>query len=427
MRFLLLNQSFAPDSTATAQHLADLAQHLHSAGHQVIVITDRRSYENRAVAYPVREQWHEIDVRRVATTGFGKRSFGGRLVDGISFLINLSGKLFFVPRPDIVVSFTSPPLLGLLGALFARAVVARPVHWLMDLNIDAAIATGSLAEKSLFTRLVLRGFRWSLVHSDVVIVEDRLTRERAEQRGARRDSIAIIPPWPVHEESPADDAVRSAFRAEHGLEHACVVMFSGNHAAVHPLDTLLAAIQRLDNEGFVFLFIGGGERVCDVTAAIHRDGLRNVKQLPLQPRDQLGGTLLAADIHLVVMGNEMNGLGHPSKMYGVLATGKPYVFIGPKNSFAGDILAECPYGFIVEHGDVDGLVSALRTARDLSPSQRENFRMANTAYVARRFGRERLLAIFDAAVFGAQPKGASSMASQMSAISSDRSESEEGR
>ncbi len=427
MRILLLNQSFAPDTTATAQHLADLARHLHSAGHQVIVLADRRSYESRAAVYPAREPWHDIDVRRIATTRFGKHSFAGRLVDGVSFLVMLSGKLFFVPRPDIVVSFTSPPLLGLLGAIYARVVAARPVHWLMDLNIDAAIVTGRLAKTSLFTRLLLRAFRWSLSLSELVIVEDRLTMERAELRGARRESVVVIPPWPAHEPSPVDDAVRSAFRSEHGVEDAFVVMFSGNHAAVHPLDTLLEAIQRLDGEGFVFLFVGAGDRVRDVTAAIHRNGLRNVKQLPLQPRDRLSGTLQAADVHLVVMGNEMNGLGHPSKMYGVLATGKPYIFIGPKNSFASDILAECPFGFAVEHGDVEGLVSALRSARDLSPSQREIYREANIAYVARRFGRERSLAIFDEAVFGAQTTAASSMASQISAISSGLSESDDGR
>jgi hypothetical protein len=427
MRILLLNQSFAPDCTATAQHLVDLARHLHSAGHEVVVLADRRSYESRGFAYPTHEQWQGIDVRRVMTTGFGKRSFAGRLVDGVSFLIMLSVKLFFVPRPNIIVSFTSPPLLGWVSVIYARVVGARPIHWLMDLNIDAAIARGSLAEKSSFTRLLLRVFRRSLSQSELIIVEDRWTLERAVLRGARRESVVIIPPWPAHEASPEDDVARAVFRSEHAVEDAFVVMFSGSHAAVHPLDTLLAAIQRLDSEGFLFLFIGAGDRVRDVTAAIHRDGLRSVKQLPLQPRDRLGGTLQAADIHLVVMGNEMNGLGHPSKMYGVLATGKPYVFIGPKNSFAGDILAECPFGFAVEHGDVEGLVFALRSARNLSAKQREAYREANIAYLARRFGRARSLAIFDEAVLGAQPTVASSIALQMSAISSDRSESDEGR
>jgi colanic acid biosynthesis glycosyl transferase WcaI len=400
MRILLLNQSFAPDTTATAQFLADLARHLQSAGHQVTVVADRRKYESREAVFPSRERWRDIDVRRVATTWFGKQGFMGRLVDGISFLAMLSARLFVVPRPDIVVSFTSPPLLGLLGAVYAGVVGARAVHWLMDLNIDAAIATGSLAEKSLFTRLLLWAFRRSLSQSEVVIVEDRWTMERAVMRGARRESVAIIPPWPAHDASPADVAAGAAFRSSHGLDNEFIVMFSGNHAAVHPLDTLLAAIRRLDGEGFLFLFIGAGDRVRDVSAAIQRDGLRNVRQLPLQPRDRLGGTLQAADVHLVVMGNEMNGLGHPSKMYGILATGKPYVFIGPKNSFAGDILAACPYGFSVEHGDVEGLVSALRAARDLIPQEREIYREANIAHLASRFGRERSLSIFDAAVLG---------------------------
>ena len=160
---------------------------------------------------------------------------------------------------------------------------------------------------------------------------------------------------------------------------------------------MLEAARQLDRQVFLFLFVGGGDRVSDVTSAVRHYTLRDVKQLPLQPRNLLASSLAAADLHVIVMGNIMNGLGHPSKMYGVLATGSPYVFIGPKESFAGDILAECPYGFAVEHGDVDGLVTALRRAKALRPEERQAYREANRAY-ARRFSRDRALAIFDAAV-----------------------------
>ncbi len=164
-------------------------------------------------------------------------------------------------------------------------------------------------------------------------------------------------------------------------------MFSGNHAAVHPLDTLLEAARELDGQGFRFLFVGGGERVRDVSAAVRRHRLRDVRQIPHQPRAGLAASLASADLHIVVMGNSMHGLGQPSKMYGVLAAGAPYVFLGPKGSFVSDMLADCPYGFSVEHGNVAGLVAAIRRARALSPGERQTYRVANRDYLSRHFGR----------------------------------------
>jgi colanic acid biosynthesis glycosyl transferase WcaI len=427
MRILLLNQSFHPDITATAQHLVDIALHLREDGHEVVVIADRRAYEDRGLIYPIHEIWNGLEVRRVRTTSHGKRHFSGRIIDGISFIGGTIWRLLGCPRPDIVVSFTSPPLLGLLGVLYARIVGARSIHWLMDLNIDAAIALGRFKENSSVARILLRAFRYSLYLSSAVIVEDRFTAARAILRGARPETISIIPPWPAHEYSPTDEDSAAAFRAEYGIGNEFVVMFSGSHVTVHPLDTLLAAARQLDGQGFLFMFIGGGKRVRDVTEAVRQHKLKDIRQLPLQPRERISGSLTAAGLHVVVMGNEMNGLGHPSKMYGVLATGKPYVFIGPRESFAGDILAECPCGFAVEHGDVEGLVTAIRRARKLTPDEREMYRQANTAYLARRFGKARSLATFDRVIHASRIDPASSTASQTVSISSGRSERDDGR
>ena len=179
MRILLLNQGFPPDSTATAQHLGDVALHLRDLGHQVMVIADRHEYERGAAVYPPRANWYGVDVWRVATTAFGKRSRAGRLLDGISFLVMVAVRLLFLPRPDLVVSLTSPPLLGFVAAIYARARRVHFTHWLMDLNIDAAIALGQIGERSLLGRVLLWGFRYSLSQSDRVVVEDRFTGERA--------------------------------------------------------------------------------------------------------------------------------------------------------------------------------------------------------------------------------------------------------
>src|SRR5690606_9916775 len=123
----------------------------------------------------------------------------------------------------------------------------------------------------------------------------------------------------------------NSFRKEHGLEGKFVILYSGNHSVVHPLETLLEAARRLESEPRVrFLFVGGGLRKQEVTAFREKYQLHNILELPYQPKEKLPESLASGDMHVVILGDNVNGLVHPSKIYGVLASGRPYLFLGPQ-------------------------------------------------------------------------------------------------
>jgi glycosyltransferase involved in cell wall biosynthesis len=252
----------------------------------------------------------------------------------------------------------------------------------MDLNPDIAFAVGYLKPKSVFGRFLTAVLRLSVRHSDFVVVLDRWMRQRMLAHGVSADRVIVVPPWPVNGQTPLHAEHGKRFRQAHGITQRFVLLYSGNHSIAHPLDTVLqTALEMRENPDVLFLFIGGGLREKDVFNFSAAHQLKNIRQLPYQPREKLVESLSAADLHLVVMGDRMSGLVHVSKIYGVLATGAPYVFIGPRASHIGDLQEECPYGFHVEPGDTRGLMEVIRHAQLLDGAAKETIFNENTAYV----------------------------------------------
>ena len=144
MRILFLNQTFHPDVAATAQYASDLAATLAERGHDVTVVCSRRAYDSPGERYPRRETWRGVEIRRISCFGFGKKARWRRAADFGSYIANCALHLAALPRFDVVVGMTSPPLISWLGALFARIKGGRFVFWVMDLNPDEALAAGWL-------------------------------------------------------------------------------------------------------------------------------------------------------------------------------------------------------------------------------------------------------------------------------------------
>ena len=161
-------------------------------------------------------------------------------------------------------------------------------------------------------------------------------------------------------------SLMKSFRATLKLSHRFVVMYSGNHSPCHPLETLLQAAERLaENEDVAFCFVGGGSEFGKVKERARNRGLRNVLCLPYQPIEKLSGSLSAADLHVVVMGDQYVGIVHPCKIYNVLAVKKPFLYIGPNESHVTDIIRRCD-AYVSSHGDVEGVVTnILRATRNI--------------------------------------------------------------
>jgi glycosyltransferase involved in cell wall biosynthesis len=272
----------------------------------------------------------------------------------------------------------------------------------MDVNPDAAIAVGYLKKGGLPARFLNWIFGQTLRHSDDIVVLDRWMKERIVGHGADPDRVSIVPPWPVDEFAQIDARTAGTkFRQELRIDGKFVVLYSGNHSVVHPLDTLMeAAVQLKDDPSVQFLFIGGGLRVAEVTECVKRHELKHVLQIAHQPRERLAESLFSADLHVVVMGEAVSGLVHTSKIYGILSTGIPYVFIGPRRSHVVDLLQECPYGFHVEHGNASGLVQAIRKAQALKPAERAVYSRENRQFVTSRYSARKSMSLFAEEVLG---------------------------
>ncbi|MCX6923565.1 MAG: hypothetical protein NT154_10230 [Verrucomicrobia bacterium] len=125
MTFLLLNQTFYPDVMATGQYLTELALRLVERGHQVAVVTSCRAYDHPETQFPKAETWRGIRICRVGATGFGKAAKWRRAADFASILALCTLRLALLPRHDVVVALTSPPLISFLGSVVARVRRSR--------------------------------------------------------------------------------------------------------------------------------------------------------------------------------------------------------------------------------------------------------------------------------------------------------------
>jgi colanic acid biosynthesis glycosyl transferase WcaI len=361
MKILLLNQCFYPDLVSTAQHASDLAAALAERGHEVTVVASSRAYDNPGVRFPTKEEWHGTRILRIPCLGLGKTAKWRRVANFASFFLSCILRLIFLPRFDVVIALTSPPLISLLGALYVKLKGGRFVFWVMDLNPDEAIAAGWLREESTAAHVLGSLLNFSLRASDEVVVLDRFMRARIMWKRVPARKISVIPPWAHSDVVRYDPEGGAAFREKHGLAGKFVVMYSGNHSPCHPLTTVLESARRLAHRSeIVFCFVGGGSELPAVKtfAATHR--LANIVCLPYQPLSELSGSLSAADLHVVIMGDPFVGIVHTCKIYNIMCVGSPVLYMGPVKSHVMDIAAGTGIPlYAAEHGDVDQVVACI--------------------------------------------------------------------
>lgn len=362
MNVLILNQAFYPDVVSTAQHASDLARGLTQAGHEVTVICNSRGYDDPKLRFPNQETWNKVKIVRIRSTGFGKSSKWRRAADFGTFMASCAFRLWSLPQFDVVVAMTSPPLISFVATLAVPGRARSLVFWSMDLNPDEAIAAGWLRAESPVARLLSRLLLHSLQRADCIVALDRFMKARIEAKGIPAEKVLVVPPWSHDDRVRFDPAGREEFRAIYKLSRRFVVMYSGNHSPCHPLETLLQAAERLaDHEDIAFCFIGGGSEFRKVQERARERGMRNVLCLPYQPIEKLSGSLSAADLHVVVMGDQYVGIVHPCKIYNVLAVRKPFLYIGPNESHVTDIIRQSS-AYVSSHGDVEGVVANILRA-----------------------------------------------------------------
>ena len=372
-RVLFVNRYFHPDFSATSQMLSDLALDLSAEGFDVTVVTSRQRYDSPGASLPAFEVVGGVKVHRIATSAFGRTHPAGRLVDYLTFHVSaLIALLRLVDRESIVVAKTDPPLIGITAGWVAALKRARLVNWLQDLfpEVLGALTTRPAARLGIAPLAALRD-RYLRRAACNVAVGHRMATLLAE-RMIPVARIAVIENWAdgtvVRPVSPEANALRK----EWGLQDAFVVGYSGNLGMAHEVETIMQAARLLrERTNVVFLFIGGGTRVAEVQRVLQQEHLTNIVFRPYQPRERLADSLSVPDLHLVCLRPAMEGLVVPSKLYGILAAGRPCVFIGAPTGECAASLRQAQCGYTVAGGDGEGLAHIVRQLADDRPLTRE--------------------------------------------------------
>ena len=403
MNVLLYGLNYAPEPVGIGKYSGELAEWLASQGHQVHVITAppyfpaRRLGDGFSNRYSVK-QVDGVRVRRCPLWVPRRPSGLTRLLHLASFALSSLGPLLaqHAWRPDVVITvapafFCAPGAL-LLGRLCGR----RTITWLhiQDFELDAAFELGllkgrlmrSLAET--WERRTLRGFdRLSSISSAMV--------QKLSIKGVDRSRSLLLPNWvdlEIIRPQLVSARQSNTYRRELGIgSDQLVLMYSGSMNKKQGLDLIAEVIHQLaDLPQLVWLLAGEGPTKAELVAATQ--GLPNVHHLPLQPVERLNDWLNAADIHLLPQKAEAADLVLPSKLLGILASGRPVVASSPAGSELADLVDQA--GACVPAGDAGAFAAAIRDLV-VSPERRADAGRRARLLVQDRFGMEAVLSRFE--------------------------------
>lgn len=361
VRLIILNQFFYPDHSATSQLMTDLAESLVEQGVEVTALAGRGRY-NGGEKFAPSEVHQGVRIERAWATGFGKESAIKRLSDYLSFYLGASWKLLRLPRHDVVMALTTPPLVGLIALLVGRLRGMRVVALVQDVYPDVAVSLGALSAHNPATRFLDYLSRFMLRKSDRIVVLGECMRERIVSKvgGDISQRIDVIHNWADGTEIKPLDSAENSFAAEQNLNDKFVVLFSGNLGRVNEFSTVLdAALTLRDRSDILFLFIGEGAKAADIEQFVEEHNLSNIRMLPYQPRANLRQSLAAGHVSLVTLADGLAGLSVPSKTYGILAAGRPILFVGDNRSCVARIVADNNCGEVVSSGDSSRLAQII--------------------------------------------------------------------
>ena len=386
LRVCYFNRSYWPDTGATGQLLTELAEDLVAVhGIEVTVVT---GYPITGEQLPARETRNGVRIVRAAGTTFAQRRFTGRAANYLTYFVSAVWAAVRLPRQDVTVALTDPPIIGL------AALAARPRHGMVFFCQDIFPEVAGLLEDfhSPLANSILDQLNRFLVRraARIVALGDTMALRLVEGKGAAGSKITVIHNWAdTAAIVPADK--RNPFAIANDLAGRFVVLHAGNIGHGQNLDVVIDAAERLKSQpDILLLFIGDGNRKAALQEAVRARGLENVRFLPFQPRDQLRWTYAASDVCLVSLKPGLGGCIVPSKLYPILAAGRPYVAAVDASSEVGALTAAHGAGVLAAPGDAGALASAITTLAD-DPARRQAMG-ARAREAAALFARDRQVA-----------------------------------
>ena len=355
MHILLLNEYYPPDTSATAKMAAQVAETL-AKSHEVTVVAGRPSYDPDEF-YPYkllrRDTRNGVIVERVGSTAYPRHQMKRRVSNYLSYLALAVPRALAI-RPDVVLAMTDPPVAGIAGAFIAR-LAGRPfVYNIRDLYPDMAIG-GDIVRPNGWASRWEKMHRRALKRAARVIVLGDDMRNRILAKGVAPERVVVVrdgtsfPASMPEQSDPVVQEIRSGF--------PFVALHAGNLGFYGAWGTLLKAAEMLRNENAALVFVGDGANRASLEASAA--GSPNVRFLPFRPFEQVPHVMMAGDVHIVTIKRGLEGVVVPSKLYSILAAGRPVLAVAPDSSDAARIVTESGCGLAADPDDPAAVAKAI--------------------------------------------------------------------
>lgn len=269
------------------------------------------------------------------------------------------GKL---PKHDIVISMTDPPLLATVGHVIAKKMKAKHVHWVMDLYPDLLPTLGKKIHP-LFYKIIDAKILRSMKNASVIVPISHCMARYLSHKSITRKKMHVIENWPdkyLLEEGQGDQSLmdHKKFR----------ILYAGTIGLAHEFDTVISAatyFQKTDPD-IEFIFTARGRGYKDFEKKCYRANLKNIQFISPQPSKKLHSLMNAGDLHLVTMKHNAAGKLFPSKFYSACAAGRPILYVGPSACDIHRKITTHYCGATVRNGDSQILVNAIKNYKNNS-------------------------------------------------------------
>jgi colanic acid biosynthesis glycosyl transferase WcaI len=356
-RLLVLNQYYWPGVEATANLLTELCEAL-AVDYGVMVVTGAVRE-----GLPERQERNGVEIVRVRSTVYDRTEIRRRAANYFTYVAGVVSEGLKADPPDLVVCMTDPPFLGAVARLLAARFRVPLLVITQDVFPEIAVKLGRL--KNPFVVRALRVLVDSALRSaDRVVVIGDTMKLRVEEKGVQPARIRVIPNW--GDASTVTPAPRdNEWAKQHRLVNKFVVMHFGNVGHAQDLDTLIRSTTLLrDLDDLVVPIIGVGARKDELERLVKRLEADKVHFMPWQPYDQRSLPISAADVHVVGLAHGLAGYIVPSRLYGILAAGRPVIAAADPESETAQLVAEVGCGVVVPPGNPLALAETIRAAHD---------------------------------------------------------------
>lgn len=364
-KMLVYAHYYYPDVASTGQILAELCEGLkESLDITVLCVVPsysgkiEESYKEKRI---YNEEHNGIKIIRVRVPEFDKKNKISRVKNLMSYFFNSIIATIKLDKYDYIYSISQPPILGgTLGVIGKWLKGGKYIYNIQDFNPEQTMAVGYAKNKAVLN-LAMALDKFNCRISDKVIVVGRDMQETLRNRfnNKKVPNNEFINNWINEKEIYPIDMEHEEikkFKEKYGLQDKFIIMYSGNIGLYYDLENIIKVIGKFnDRDDVIFAFIGDGTVKEKIEDYVKENNLLNVKFIPYQPKEKLKYSLNSADIHWVVNAKGIKGVSVPSKLYGVMASGKPVLGVLDKGSEARLIVEEANCGLCSEPGDYENI------------------------------------------------------------------------